>query len=128
MKPLNKYILILIIIEILILNAGFILVSNVDINIHFGEIAALSGAFTLLTFLILAIIFRGVTREPDSKTLHIMVAMGLKFLIELVFAFVWFFVGKKSGLSDVLLFFVLYLAFTLFSILMILKTLNYKSL
>ena len=128
MKPLNKYILILAIIEILILNAGFILVSNVDINLLFREIAVLSGAFTLLTFLILAIIFRGVAREPDSKTLHIMVAMGLKFLIELVFAFVWFFVGKKTGLSDVLLFFVLYLAFTLFSILVILKTLNYKSL
>lgn len=128
MKIFRKYILILVIIEIIILTAGFILVSNLDVNLLFGEITALSIVFALLAFLILAIVFRGMNKDPDTKTLHIMVALGLKFLIELVFAFLWFFVGKKTGLSSVLLFFVLYLAFTLFSILAIVKTLNYKSL
>ncbi|MBN2863561.1 MAG: hypothetical protein JXN62_10390, partial [Bacteroidales bacterium] len=111
MKIFRKYILILVIIEIIILTAGFILVSNLDVNLLFGEITALSIVFALLAFLILAIVFRGMNKDPDTKTLHIMVALGLKFLIELVFAFLWFFVGKKTGLSSVLLFFVLYLAF-----------------
>ena len=128
MKIFGKYIFILLIIEIIILAAGFLVVSNLDVNLLFSEITALSIVFALLAFLILAIAFRGMNKDPDTKTLHIMVALGLKFLIELVFAFLWFFVGKKTGLSSVLLFFVLYLAFTLFSILVIVKTLNYKSL
>jgi hypothetical protein len=60
--------------------------------------------------------------------MHSLVAIGLKFLIELVFAFLWFFVGKKTGLSDVILFFVLYLAFTLFLLMVIVKELKHKSL
>ena len=128
MKIFGKYIFYLLIIEIIILAAGFLVVSNLNVNLLLSEITVLSIVFALLTLLILAIAFRGMNKDPDSKTLHIMVALGLKFLIELVFAFLWFFVGKKTGLSSVLLFFVLYLAFTLFSILAIVKTLNYKSL
>jgi hypothetical protein len=42
--------------------------------------------------------------------------------------FIWFFIAKKRGLSSVILFFVIYLTFTLFSILIIRKTLKSKSL
>lgn len=128
MKPLFKYILLLIFMEILILIAGYFVVSNIKIGFLFSEIALLSIVFTLISLLTIVIFFRGQAKESGSQTLHTLVSVSLKLLIELVFAFVWFFIGKKTGLSSVLLFFVLYLAFSLFSVLTILKTLNYKSL
>lgn len=123
-----KHILLLIFLEILILIAGYLVASNFNIGVLFSEIALLSVVFTLISLLTLFIFFRGQAKESGSQTLHTLVSVSLKLLIELVFAFIWFFIVKKTGLSNVLLFFVLYLAFSLFSILTILKALNYKSL
>lgn len=123
-----KHILLLIFLEILILIAGYLVASNFNIGVLFSEIALLSVVFTLISLLTLFIFFRGQAKESGSQTLHTLVSVSIKLLIELVFAFIWFFIVKKTGLSNVLLFFVLYLAFSLFSILTILKALNYKSL
>ena len=128
MKTSLKYILILIIFEILILVAGFLVTSNSDTDLHFRGIIFLSVAFALPAILVLVIFFRGQGKEPASQTMHLLVSVSLKFLAELIIAFIWFFVAKKTGLSSVILFFVLYLAFTLFSVLVVLKTLKYKPL
>jgi len=70
----------------------------------------------------------GQKKNTESQTIYSLSAAGAKFLLELLLAFLWFFVGKKSELPDLLLFFVLYLAFTLFSILIISKELSNKKL
>jgi len=88
----------------------------------------LSSAFLIILIIILTIFFRGQTKEPDSQTMHSIVSVSLKFLLELVLALGWFIVAKKVSLISVLLFFILYLGFTLFSVWAILKTLKDKSL
>jgi hypothetical protein len=108
--------------------AGFFIISKSDIGLHFSELLILSGIFTFLSALILIIFFRGQGKEPASQTLHSLVSIVLKFLAELILVFIWFFIAKKRGLSSVILFFVIYLTFTLFSILVIRKTLKSKSL
>ena len=128
MKPVFKYIQLLVMLECLFLAAGFFIISKSGIGINFGEMALLSGIFTLISFLTIIIFFRGQGKDPASQTMHSLVSVTLKFLLELVLAFVWFFVAKKTGLSSVILFFVLYLAFTLFSALIMVKTLKNKSL
>ncbi|OFY77383.1 MAG: hypothetical protein A2V46_03440 [Bacteroidetes bacterium RBG_19FT_COMBO_42_7] len=114
--------------EILILVAGFLIISNFNIKLTYNDIGVASAVFTLITLLILVIFFRGQGKEPASQTLHTLVSVSIKFLAELTFAFLWFFIAKKTGLSTVILFFVLYLTFTLFSVMVILKTLKSKSL
>lgn len=128
MKPLVRSIFLLALLDVIILAAGFIIVSNSDINLAYNEIGEATAVFTLITLLILIIFFRGQTKEYASQTMHSLVAISIKFLTELIFAFIWFFIAKKTGLSSVILFFVLYLTFTLFSVLVILKTLKSKSL
>jgi hypothetical protein len=128
LKPLIKSIFLLALLEILILVAGFFIVSNLNISLTYNEIGIASAVFTLITLLILIFFFRGQGREPASQTLHSFVVVSIKFLAELLFAFFWFFIAKKTGLSSVILFFVLYLTFTLFSVTVILKTLKSKSL
>jgi len=128
LKPLHKYILLLLLLNILLLGAGYFLASVANLNNLCTDIAILSLVFSLITFITLVIFLRGQTKEPDSQTLHSLVAIGLKFLLELVLALIWFIVAKKTALPSVLIFFVLYLTFTLFSIRIILKTLKNKSL
>jgi len=128
LKPIYKYILSLLVFEFLVSLAGLLLISISSIDIHFTDIAILSAGFTIISLITLIIFFRGQNKEPASQTMHTLVSLSLKFLIELVLAVAWFFISKKSGLSSVILFFVLYLSFTLFLVTIMLKTVNPKSL
>jgi len=128
LKPTYKYILLLLILNILLLLSGYLLVSLTELNILFSDIAILTSAFSIIAIIALVIFLRGQTKDPESQTLHSLVSLGLKFLLEMVLALVWFIVAKKTSLQSVLMFFVLYLALTLFSVLIILKILKNKSL
>jgi len=97
-------------------------------GIQFGNLALLSAVFTVIALVTIIIFIRGQGKEAASQTMHSLVSVTLKFLLELVLAFVWFFVAKKTELSSVVLFFVLYLAFTLFSVILMTKTLKNKYL
>ena len=128
MKRIYKYSLLLLLFNALLFFIAYLLVSVIKLNFSFGNIVILSLFFTVVACITLLIFFKGQSKEPDSQTLYILVAVSLKFLLEIVFALVWFIVAKKTSLESVLIFFVLYLALTLFSVLIILKTLKNKSL
>lgn len=128
MKPLPKYFLALLVMELFIIICGFLIVRNFKTSIELNEILVLSVVFTFLSSLTLVIFFRGQSEEPAAQTMYTLVSISLKFLIELVFAVLWFIIAKKTGPQSVLLFFVLYLAFTLFSLYVILKTLKNRPL
>ncbi len=128
MKLLLKKILSLFVFEILILIIGYLLISVFNLNLKFTSVLLLSLIFTLISSAILIVFMTGQKKNPESQAIHTLSATGVKFLLELVLAFLWFFVGKKSELPDLLLFFVLYLAFTLYSILIISKELKNRGL
>ncbi len=123
-----KKILSLLVFEILILIICYFMISVFNLNLKFASVLLLSLFFTLISSAVLSVFMTGQKKNPESQAIHTLSATGIKFLLELVLAFLWFFVGKKSGLPDLLLFFVLYLAFTLFSILIISKELSNKKL
>jgi hypothetical protein len=128
MKPVIKIIQLLAILELLLLAAGYLILSAKPTGVNFFELLILSLVFTIIAASALIIFFRGQQREPGSQALHSLVAVTIKFLSELILAFVWFFIAKKRGIPSVVLFFVLYLTFTLFSILIMVKTLKNKNL
>jgi hypothetical protein len=128
LKPLHRYILILLLLNILLLAAGYLMITVLKLSFPINNIAILSLAFSLIVLMTLAIFLKGQKKGPDSQTMHSLVAISMKFLLELVVALTWFIVAKKISLPSVLIFFVLYLTFTLFSIWVILKTLKNKSL
>lgn len=102
--------------------------SNPGAMLTYQEVSYASAIFTVISLAVLIIFFRGQRREPAAQTMHTLAAVSIKFIAELIFAFIWFFTGKKTGIPSVVLFFVLYLTFTLFSVIVILKTLKSKSL
>jgi hypothetical protein len=128
LKPISKNILILVIFNALLLLAGYIIGTFHKADIHFYDISIVSCVFSAIALITISIFLKGQTKEPDSQTLHSLVALSLKFLLELIFLLLWFIVAKKSSLTHVLIFFVLYLALTLFTIYVIVKTLKNKAL
>jgi hypothetical protein len=128
LKHSFSYILFLILLNILLFVTGYLIRSILDINLSLREIITLSTTFSVISIIALVIFFRGQTREPDSQTLHTLVSISLKFLLDMILALVWFYVAKKTSLTSVFIFFVIYLTFTLFIVMVILKTLKAKSL
>lgn len=128
MKLFSKYITFLLLLDTLIFISGYFLMSKTKIDILFSDVAFLTICFSIISLISLFIFFRGRKKKPDSQTMHLFVSVSLKFLLELILAFIWFFVAKKTTLSSLLLFFILYLTFSLFSILFILNTLKHKSI
>jgi hypothetical protein len=127
---IRKYIFQLLVFNILFLAIVYLLSSvlNLNLNLKINDAFILSIVFSGISLITLLIFFKGQTKEPDSQTLYILVAVSLKFLLEIVFALIWLIVVKKTALSSVLMFFVLYLTLTLFTIFVILKTLKNKVL
>lgn len=124
----RKFILSLLFLFGFLLLSGYVLVHTVNLKLLYIDIIISSTVFSLIAFITLLTFFKGQSKEPDGQTLYILVAISLKFLLDITFALLWFIVAKKTYLESVLMFFVLYLALTLFSISVILKTLKKKAL
>lgn len=107
---------------------AFIVVPFLKADIHFYDISIVSCVFSVISLITISIFSKGQTKEPDSQTLHSLVALSLKFILELIFIVLWFIVAKKSSLTHIIIFFVLYLALSLFTIYVIVKTLKNKAL
>jgi hypothetical protein len=123
-----KYLLLLILLSILLPVTGILLNILSGTILPVKNILALSSVYAVISFVTLAIFLRGQTKPPDSQTLHSLVAVSLKFLLDMILAFSWFYIAKKTSFSCVIIFFVIYLTFTLFLVISILKILKYSSL
>jgi len=124
----RKFLTGLLLIMLLAFFAGYLLITLTASSLSLSEIILLSGSYFSITFISLIIFGRGQKKEAGSQTMHILAAISVKMLLEMVLALIWFFVLKKTSPSDLLLFFVLYLAFSLYSIIFMLKTLKSKSI
>jgi hypothetical protein len=125
---ISKNIVGLLLLNVLVLITGYILISLDKLSLAIGDIAILSGVFSVIALITIIIFVKGQSKEPDAQTLYTLVAISLKFLLELIIALLWFFNAKKNSFESVLIFFVLYLALSLFSVGAILKALKNKAL
>jgi hypothetical protein len=128
LRLIFRYILLLILLNILLTGTAFLFKSLIYSNIPLTDVVILSSLFSLISVATLLIFFRGLSREPDSQTLHTLVAVSLKFLFDMILALFWFYIFKKNYPGAVFSFFVIYLTFTLFTLSVILKILKNRSL
>jgi hypothetical protein len=124
----KKYSIGLLFIDLMVIFTGYLLVSFTDISLQLTGIVLLTLGFSAIVLISFYIFYRGLKKEPASQTMHLLASIAAKMLLEMVLALIWFFVAKKTSTSSLLLFFVLYLALSLYSILFILNTLKNKSL
>lgn len=87
----------------------------------------LAGGFSIIAFSSLLIFFNGQRSDPEKSVFMTLVALGVKMLLSFVLALLFFVVFKNSQTGSVMLFFILYLAFTVFVFLTIFRVLKRKS-
>lgn len=118
---------------LLLLTAVFILLFFA-VNLFFpglappGETITLSTSFAFISLTALAIFYTGSAKNPERSVFMTFVALGVKMLLSFVLAMLWFLVFKNRGTDSILLFFVLYLGFTLFVVLSFLRVLKHNTL
>ena len=95
---------------------------------YLSDLLILSSAFTVIIIICIAIFVKGQLKNSQNSFWYTFISMGLKLLLEIILAILWFLVAKKNQIEVIFLFFVLYLPFTMFLIWTILKTLKKKRL
>ena len=91
-----------------------------------SDLLILSFAFTLIIIVCIIIFTEGQLKTTQKGFLYTLVSISIKLLLEMILAILFFVVAKKNNLEVVLMFFILYLPFTIYLILTILKTLKNK--
>ena len=71
--------------------SGYFILRFLKINLSFVDFSALVVCFALITYIVLLVYIKGNSRDPQGRTMHILVALGIKILAELVLALIWFF-------------------------------------
>ncbi len=123
-----QYSLYLLILSILLVIAGLLFNITFNTGLALSDIIFLTLAFFAASVISLFIFFKGQTKDKQDQSFYTLVSTSLKFLTELVIALVWFLILKKTETTLIILFFVLYLTFTIFSIIVILNTLKNNTL
>lgn len=84
--------------------------------------------FTTITALALVVFLIGTDKSTEKQPLFTIGGLGLKFLLSILYAIIYFAVLKNTGTIYIILFFLLYLAFTIYLLRNVVKILKFKSL
>ncbi|MRS05351.1 hypothetical protein EG832_19385 [bacterium] len=87
----------------------------------------LTAGFTLAAFVSLLIFFNGFFSDRDKSVFLTLIAMGVKMLLSFVLALLYLLVFKNDAIGAIFLFFILYLAFTVFVVFTFTGVLKKKS-
>jgi hypothetical protein len=91
------------------------------------EAVLLTMCFTVAALISLLIFFNGTASDVERSVLMTLIALSVKFLLSLIIALLFFVIFKNREAGSVILFFILYLAFTVFIILTFLNVLKRNS-
>lgn len=92
-----------------------------------SHIFPLTGSFTLIAMASMLGFFSGFVKNAENSVFLTLVSVSLKMLLSLVLALIYFLLFKNREAGSVILFFVLYLGFTLFVLFTFLNVLKKKS-
>lgn len=128
MKLPQRYVFFLLLLNVIVALAGYLVFLLANRNIRYSDVLLLLAGFSIISLVTVMIFHRGQEKDPQSKVLYTLVSLGLKFLLDLVLALIWFVIAKKTSTTALIIFFVLYLTLTLFSVIYISKILRNKPL
>jgi len=79
-----------------------------------NNILLLTGGFAFISLTALIIFFRGTQENGEKRVFATLIAIGVKMLLSFVLALLFIVVFKNKETGSVILFFILYLAFTVY--------------
>jgi len=92
-----------------------------------GGAILLTGGFTISALTALLIFFNGFFSDREKSVFLTLIALGVKMLLSFVLALLFLLVFKNDSIGSIILFFILYLAFTVFVVFTFIGVLKKKS-
>lgn len=114
--------------SLLVLALSLAAVNILDADLTFREILLPGLVFPVIIAVSFMVFLLGRKKEPERQPVFTMASVGVKFVLSSMFALSYFIILKRTGLEYMILFFLLYLAFTVYLLKVILKVLKVKSL
>ena len=125
-RAIKQYLL-LILYSLLIIGI-FLCINGISpIQVPLKNVLLLTGGFTFISLTALIIFFFGQNTNPEKKIFSTLTATGVKMLLSFILALLFFVVFKNKDTGSVILFFILYLAFTVFVFLSFQRIIKRKS-
>ncbi|NLE34641.1 MAG: hypothetical protein GX622_06035 [Bacteroidales bacterium] len=92
-----------------------------------GSAVLLIAGFAMVAFISLLFFFNGFFSGEEKSVFMTLIALGVKMLLSFLLALLFFLVFKNDATGSLILFFVIYLAITVFVILTLTSVLKKKS-
>ncbi len=124
MKSIIKSLSLLVLLSFIFLAAGLLTGYLFPSYVNRESLLIMVPVFFCVSALSLVIFFNAGRKDPDQKIVRTFVALSLKTILCLAFALIFFLVLKKKDSGTVILFFIIYLGFTLFVVFSMLNTLK----
>lgn len=121
-----KYAAYLSVLSLSFLLIGLFLIPDQITGISRNQFLLTLSFYFLVNLVVLSLFFKGKSKDPKKSLLYTFSAISAKFLLYLLFIVVYFLITKNLSTSYLIVFFILYLAFTLFTVLAIVKALKAK--
>ena len=107
---------------------GWFFIQNTTTNLVFSQYALTCCYIFMVSQGVVWLFFRGLRKSPDKGILYTFVSISAKFILYLIYLIVFRLVTKNLTLDYIIGFFVLYLAFTFYTLVIMVKTLKNKQL
>ena len=121
-----KYAAYLLVLTLSFLIIGLFLIPDQISGINRNQFLLTLSFYFLVNLVVISLFFKGKRKDPKKSLLYTFSAISAKFLLYLLFIVIYFLVTKNLSTTYLIVFFILYLAFTLFTVLAIVKALKTK--
>ena len=128
MNHLLKRIINTAIITLILAIAGVILSRFYPELIDRQSVAVMLVSMFIISVSVFSLIYASDKHPADSQAMFSLAAIGLKFILSAIVAIVYFKGFKKYGINNVILFFVLYLTFAVYTVTFVVNALKNRSL
>lgn len=105
---------------------GLLLISHIGTGLSFNSFIITLGIFTGINLLVYYIISIGAEKNSGEQMVRLLLGIGMKFLLYLLYLLVYWLVVKNLEIPFIIAFFVLYLVFTFFLAVHLFKLLKNK--
>ncbi|MEE4116748.1 MAG: hypothetical protein V2I37_11295 [Marinilabiliaceae bacterium] len=116
------------ILSLILAIAGVILSKLYPGSVDRESLAVMLVSMFVIAVSVFSLIYAAEKRPPDSQAVFSLAAIGLKFILSAILAIVYFKGFKKYGMNNIVLFFVLYLTFAVYTVTVVVNTLKIRSL
>lgn len=104
----------LLVLSSVLMISGLLLLSRVNTGVSFNTFIVTLAFFTLINMLVYFVISMGAQKSSSEQMLRVLLGIGLKFLLYLLYLLGYWLVIKNLEIPFIIVFFVLYLIFTFF--------------